>query len=30
MFDGRRGEWRTIGLKQDPDCPVCRARREGF
>ena len=30
MFDGRRGDWRAIGLKQDPDCPVCRARREGF
>ena len=27
MFDGRRSEWRTIGLRQDPDCPLCKARR---
>ncbi len=27
IFDGRRSEWRAIGLRQDPDCPVCQARR---
>jgi adenylyltransferase/sulfurtransferase len=27
LFDGRRSEWHTVGLRQDPDCPVCRARR---
>jgi adenylyltransferase/sulfurtransferase len=26
IFDGRRSEWRSIGLRQDPDCPVCQAR----
>ncbi len=23
LFDGLKGEWRTVGIKQDPVCPVC-------
>jgi molybdopterin/thiamine biosynthesis adenylyltransferase len=23
LFDGLTHEWRTLGLKRDPDCPVC-------
>ncbi len=23
LFDGLSHEWRTLGLKRDPDCPVC-------
>lgn len=27
ILDARRMEWRTIKLRQDPNCPVCHARR---
>lgn len=26
LFDGLHQEWRTLRLKQDPDCPVCGGR----
>lgn len=25
LLDARRMEWRTLGLRRDPDCPVCGA-----
>jgi adenylyltransferase/sulfurtransferase len=27
LFDLRDAEWRQVRYRQDPDCPVCRARR---
>lgn len=27
LLDARRMEWRTLGLRPDPDCPVCGAQR---
>ena len=27
ILDARHMEWRTVNLRQDPDCPVCQARK---
>lgn len=27
ILDARRMEWRSISLRQDPNCPVCQARK---
>jgi len=27
LLDGRRMEWRSLGLRQDPACPVCRGHQ---
>ena len=30
ILDAKRMEWRTINLRQDPDCPVCLARSDKY
>lgn len=27
LFDGKRMQWRSLGLRPDPQCPVCRGER---
>ena len=30
LFDGLNAEWKTVSIKRDPDCPVCRDRARGL